>query len=167
MGRKLLVGILWVTLSLFVLGCSTSGEKNAINIPREKSREEEKRKDEEEYIEKISSTIVNMSVDGSIKNIRTISETGKLNDIMIEQLEKSNNFFQCLIEDFQGLKVPEAFVSYNDDILSHLNKAKISLETMKNSHDEEIIKSNAKIFIESNKEVSNLVDKILVYYAGC
>lgn len=27
MGRKLLVGILWVTLSLFVLGCSTSGEK--------------------------------------------------------------------------------------------------------------------------------------------
>ncbi|MCH1961378.1 hypothetical protein MCG45_00565 [Clostridium perfringens] len=167
MGRKLLVGILWVTLSLFVLGCSTSGEKNAINIPREKSREEEKRKDEEEYIEKISSTIVNMSVDGSIKNMRTISETGKLNDIMIQQLEKSNNFFQCLIEDFQGLKVPEAFVSYNDDILSHLNKAKTSLETMKNSHDEEIIKSNAKIFIESNKEVSNLVDKILVYYAGC
>ncbi|HAT4315379.1 TPA: hypothetical protein I9097_002678 [Clostridium perfringens] len=167
MGRKLLVGILWVTLSLFVLGCSTSGEKNAINIPREKSREEEKRKDEEEYIEKISSTIVNMSVDGSIKNMRTISETGKLNDIMIQQLEKSNNFFQCLIEDFQGLNVPEAFVSYNNDILSHLNKAKTSLETMKNSHDEEIIKSNAKIFIESNKEVSNLVDKILVYYAGC
>ena len=167
MGRKLLVGILWVTLSLFVLGCSASGEKNAINIPREKSREEEKRKDEEEYIEKISSTIVNMSVDGSIKNMRTISETGKLNDIMIQQLEKSNNFFQCLIEDFQGLKVPEEFVSYNDDILSHLNKAKTSLETTKNSHDEEIIKSNAKIFIESNKEVSNLVDKILVYYAGC
>lgn len=167
MVRKLLVGILWVTLSLFVLGCSTSGEKNTINIPIEKSMEEEKHKDEEEYIDKISSTIVNMSVDGSIKNMRTISETGKLNDIMIQQLEKSNNFFQCLVEDFQGLKVPEAFVSYNDDILSHLNKAKTSLETMKNSHDKEIIKSNAKIFIESNKEVSNLVDKILVYYAGC
>lgn len=167
MGRKLLIGILWVTLSLLFLGCSTSGENNVTNIPREKSREEEKRKDEEEYIEKISSTIVNMSVDGSIKNMRTISETGKLNDIMIQQLERSNNFFQCLIEDFQGLKVPEEFVSYNDDILNHLNKAKTSLEIMKNSHDEETIKSNAKIFIESNKEVSNLVDKILVYYARC
>lgn len=41
------------------------------------------------------------------------------------------------------------------------------MEVMKNSHDEETIKSNAKIFVESNKEVSNLVDKILVYYAGC
>ncbi|MGM8232279.1 hypothetical protein ACSXC7_15905, partial (plasmid) [Clostridium perfringens] len=99
MGRKLLVGILWVTLSLFVLGCSTSSEKNTINIPIEKSREEEKSKDEEEYIDKISSTIVNMSVDGSIKNMRTVSETGKLNNTMIEQLERSNNFFKCLIED--------------------------------------------------------------------
>ena len=77
MVRKLLVGILWVTLSLFVLGCSTSGEKNTINIPIEKSMEEEKHKDEEEYIDKISSTIVNMSVDGSIKNMRTVFETGK------------------------------------------------------------------------------------------
>ena len=104
MGRKLLVGILWVTLSLFVLGCSTSGEKNTINIPREKSMEEEKHKDEEEYIDKISSTIVNMSVDGSIKNMRTVSETGKLNNTMIEQLEISNNFFKCLIEDLKGVK---------------------------------------------------------------
>ena len=37
MGRKLLVGILWVTLSLFFLGCNTSSEKNITNIPREKS----------------------------------------------------------------------------------------------------------------------------------
>ncbi|EHK2348986.1 hypothetical protein LI058_05365 [Clostridium perfringens] len=167
MGRKLLVGILWVTLSLFVLGCSTSGEKNTINIPREKSREEGKSKDEEEYIDKISSTIVNMSVDGSIKNMRTVSETGKLNNTMIKQLERSNNFFKCLIEDLKGVKVPEKFASYNDDIINNLNKAKTSLEAMKNSHDEETIKSNAKIFVESNKEVSNLVDKILVYYAGC
>ncbi|HHD2585551.1 TPA: hypothetical protein ACOTG3_002168 [Clostridium perfringens] len=167
MGRKLLVGILWVTLSLFVLGCNTSSEKNTINIPIEKSREEEKSKDEEEYIDKISSTIVNMSVDGSIKNMRKISETGKLNDTMIKQLEISNNFFKCLIEDLKGVSVPEAFVSYNDDIINNLNKAKSSLEAMKNSHDEEIIKSNAKIFIESNREVSNLVDKVLVYYAGC
>ena len=167
MGRKLLVGILWVTLSLFVLGCSTSGEKNTINIHIEKSREEEKSKDEEEYIDKISSTIVNMSVDGYIKNMRTVSETGKLNNTMIEQLERSNNFFKCLIEDLKGVKVPEKFASYNDDIINNLNKAKTSLEAMKNSHDEETIKSNAKIFVESNKEVSNLVDKILVYYAGC
>ncbi len=33
-----------------------------------------------------------MRVDGSIKNMRTISETGKLNNTMIEQLERSNNF---------------------------------------------------------------------------
>lgn len=167
MGRKLLVGILWVTLSLFVLGCSTSGEKNTINIPIEKSMEEEKHKDEEEYIEKISSTIVNMSVDGSIKNMRTVFETGKLNNTMIKQLEISNNFFKCLIEDLKGVSVPEEFTSYNDDIINYLSKAKTSLEDMKNSDDEEIIKSNAKIFIESNKEVSNLVDKVLVYYAGC
>ena len=108
-----------------------------------------------------------MRVDGSIKNMRTISETGKLNNTMIEQLERSNNFFKCLIEDLKGVKVPEKFASYNDDIINNLNKAKSSLEVMKNSHDEETIKSNAKIFIESNKEVSNLVDKILVYYAGC
>lgn len=108
-----------------------------------------------------------MSVDGSIKNMRTVSETGKLNNTMIEQLERSNNFFKCLIEDLKGVKVPEKFASYNDDIINNLNKAKTSLEAMKNSHDEETIKSNAKIFVESNKEVSNLVDKILVYYAGC
>ena len=93
-----------------------------------------------------------MSVDGSIKNMRKISETGKLNDTMIKQLEISNNFFKCLIEDLKGVSVPEAFASYNDDIINYLNKAKTSLEAMKNSHDEEIIKSNAKIFIESNRE---------------
>ncbi|WP_300257453.1 hypothetical protein [Clostridium sp.] len=167
MGRKLLVVILWGTLSVLVLGCSTNVKKNAANISIGKNIEEEKRKDEEEYIEKISSTIINMRVDGSIKNMRTISETGKLNDTMIEQLEKSNNFFQCLISDFKGLNVPEEFILYNDDILYHLNNAKVSLEAMKNSDDEEIIKSNANVFIESNKAVSNIVDKILVYYAGC
>ncbi|WP_368235782.1 hypothetical protein [Clostridium perfringens] len=167
MRRKLLIGILWVALSFFILGCSTSGEKNITNNVREKNLEEKKHKDEEEYIDKISSTIVNMRVDGSIKNMRTISETGKLNNTMIEQLERSNNFFKCLIEDLKGVNVPGEFASYNEDIINNLNKAKSSLEVMKNSHDEETIKSNAKIFIESNKEVSNLVDKVLVYYAGC
>lgn len=167
MRRKLLIGILWVTLSFFILGCSTSSEKNITNNVRDKNLEEKKHKDEDEYIDKISSTIVNMRVDGSIKNMRTISETGKLNNTMIEQLERSNNFFKCLIEDLKGVNVPKEFASYNEDIINNLNKAKSSLEVMKNSHDEETIKSNAKIFIESNKEVSNLVDKVLVYYAGC
>lgn len=167
MRRKLLIGILWVALSFFILGCSTNGEKNITNNVRDKNLEEKKHKDEEEYIDKISSTIVNMRVDGSIKNMRTISETGKLNNTMIEQLERSNNFFKCLIEDLKGVNVPKEFASYNEDIINNLNKAKSSLEVMKNSHDEETIKSNAKIFIESNKEVSNLVDKVLVYYAGC
>ena len=167
MRRKLLIGILWVALSFFILGCSTSSEKNITNNVRDKNLEEKKHKDENEYIDKISSTIVNMRVDGSIKNMRTISETGKLNNTMIEQLERSNNFFKCLIEDLKGVNVPKEFASYNEDIINNLNKAKSSLEVMKNSHDEETIKSNAKIFIESNKEVSNLVDKVLVYYAGC
>ncbi len=37
--------------------------------------------------------------------MRTVSETGKLNDTMIEQLERSNNFFKCLIEDLKRGKV--------------------------------------------------------------
>ncbi len=42
MVRKLLVGILWVTLSLFVLGCSTSGEKkyNQYSYRKEYGRRE-------------------------------------------------------------------------------------------------------------------------------
>ena len=48
-----------------MIGCiSTSNEKVAVNNPIEKKTEEEKQKDEEEYIDKISSTVVNISVDG-------------------------------------------------------------------------------------------------------
>ena len=54
MRRKLLIGILWVALSFFILGCSTSGEKNITNNVREKNLEEKKHKDEDEYIDKIS-----------------------------------------------------------------------------------------------------------------
>lgn len=168
MGKKFWIGLLSVALSVFMLGCgSTSNEKGVLNKPIEKSTEDEKNKDEREYIEKISSTIVNIGVDGSMKNMRTISETGELNDVMIEELDKSNNFFQCLIDDFASLNVPEEFVSYNEDILNHLNNAKDSLEIIKTSEDKEVIKSNANKFIESNKVISNIIDKVLVYYAGC
>ncbi|EGT3615989.1 hypothetical protein FHH43_07025, partial [Clostridium perfringens] len=152
MGKKIWIGLLSVALSVFMLGCgSTNNEKGVLNKPIEKSTEDEKNKDEREYIEKISSTIVNIGVDGSMKNMRTISETGELNDVMIEELDKSNNFFQCLIDDFASLNVPEEFVSYNEDILNHLNNAKDSLEIIKTSEDKEVIKSNANKFIESNK----------------
>lgn len=168
MGKKIWIGLLSVALSVFMLGCgSTNNEKGVLNKPIEKSTEDEKNKDEREYIEKISSTIVNIGVDGSMKNMRTISETGELNDVMIEELDKSNNFFQCLIDDFASLNVPEEFVSYNEDILNHLNNAKDSLEIIKTSEDKEVIKSNANKFIESNKGISNIIDKVLVYYAGC
>lgn len=168
MGKKILVGILSATLSLFMLGCGSTGdEKNVKNSPVEKTTEEERYKSEEEYIDKLSSTIVNISVDGSIKNMRTISETGELNDIMIEELDKSNNFFQCLIDDFTSLNVPEEFAFYNEDILNNLNNAKESLEIIKSSEDKEAIKNNANKFIKSNKEIANIVDKILLYYAGC
>lgn len=169
------MGILSATLSLFMLGCgSTGGEKNMANGPVEKrteeeryKSEEEKHKGEEEYIDKLSSTIVNISVDGSIKNMRTISETGELDDIMIEELDKSNNFFQCLIDDFTNLNVPEEVDFYNEDILNNLNNAKASLEIIKSSEDKEVIKNNANKFIQYNKEIANIVDKILLYYAGC
>lgn len=168
MGKKILVGILSATLSLFMLGCGSTGDdKNVKNSPVEKRTEEERYKSEEEYIDKLSSTIVNISVDGSIKNMRTISETGELNDIMIEELDKSNNFFQCLIDDFTSLNVPEEFAFYNEDILNNLNNAKESLEIIKSSEDKEAIKNNANKFIKSNKEIANIVDKILLYYAGC
>ncbi|MDZ5255347.1 hypothetical protein [Clostridium sp. LIBA-8841] len=168
MGKKILVGILSATLSLFILGCGSVGvEKNVTNSPVEKRSEEEKQKSKEEYIDKLSSTIVNISVDGSINNMRTISETGELNDIMIEELNKSNNFFQSLVDDFTSLNVPEEFVSYNDDILNSLNDAKSSLEVLKNSENKEDIKNNANKFIQSNKEISHIIDKVLLYYAGC
>lgn len=168
MEKRILVGILSAILSLFMVGCgSTGAEKNITNSPVEKRSEEEKHKSEEVYIDKLSSTIVNISVDGSIKNMRTISETGELNDIMIEELDKSNNFFQSLINDFASLNVPEEFVPYNDDILNNLNDAKSSLEVLKNSEDKEDIKNNANKFIQSNKEISHTIDKVLLYYAGC
>lgn len=168
MGKKLLVGILSATLSIFMIGCiSTSNEKVAVNNPIEKKTEEEKQKDEEEYIDKISSTVVNISVDGSMKNMRTISETGELDELMIKQLDKTNTFFKCLIDDFNSFDVPKDFSSYNEDIIKYLNNAKDSLERMKSSTDKEIVKSNANDFIENNRNVSNIVDKILVYYAGC
>lgn len=175
MGKKILVGILSATLSLFMLGCGSTGDENNVkNSPVEKRTEEERYKSKEErykskeeYIDKLSSTIVNISVDGSIKNMRTISETGELNDIMIEELDKSNNFFQCLIDDFTSLNVPKEFAFYNEDILNNLNNAKESLEIIKSSEDKEAIKNNANKFIQSNKEIANIVDKILLYYAGC
>lgn len=161
MGKKLLLGMLLINLSFFILGCNIGGERYVTDISGEK-----KHKCEEEYIEKISSAIINMRADGSIKNMREISETGNLDDDMINQLEVSNGFFKCLIEDLKDVNVPYEFSSYNNDIVNYLNEAKTSLEIMKSSDDGEVIKTNAKSFIDSNREVSNLVDKVLVSYAG-
>ncbi len=110
MGRKLLVGILWVTLSLFVLGCSASGEKNAINIPREKSREEEKRKaciDELPELEKISK-------DYKSKGLKVVGVVsgGNFEKIEANKILKNKNI------NFDNIIPSEKFI---DDFVSREN----------------------------------------------
>lgn len=163
--RKILLGIMWIVMSFFILGCSNM-EKNLYGFFNDKNIEE-KYKDKEKYIQKLSSTIVNMRVDGSINNMREVSETGKIDSKLFSQLEVSDNFFQCLIDDFNNLSVPEEFSTYNEEILDNLKKAKDSLDVMLVSKDENSIKENAKVFIQSNKEISNIVDRLLIYYENC
>lgn len=163
MRRRFLLSIMWIGMSFFILGCNSSNEGDLYGLFKEKNIEE-KYKDKEKYVEKLSSAMVNMRGDGSINSMRKISETGKIDEDLIYQLEVSNNFFDCLIKDFDSLKVPEEFSSYNINILTSLKEAKKSLEIMLSTKDENIIKENAKVFIESNKEACNLLDKVLIYY---
>lgn len=163
MRKSFLLSIMWIGMSFFILGCNSSNEGDLYGFFKEKNIEE-KYNDKEKYVEKLSSAIVNIRGDGSINSMRSLSETGILDEVLLSQLEISNNFFDCLIKDFDSLIVPEEFSSYNDHILINLKKAKKSLEIMLSTKDENIIKENAKVFIESNKEACNLLDKVLIYY---
>lgn len=168
MRKKILIGLLMASLSAFMFGCdSTSAEGKVASIPAEKSTEEEKHEGEDEYLNKISSTIVNISLDGSLRQMRTVAETGEFSDNMKEELKKSNTFFQGLIEDFENHKIPKEFEDYNEEILGYMKNAKESLEKLQEEDSIENIKEDANKFIDDNKKISNTIDKVLLYFGGC
>lgn len=168
MRRKILIGIITASLSAFFVGCGSTSPKEAnVAAPIEKTTEEEKREGEDEYIDKISTTIVNISLDGSLRNMRAISETGEISPEMREEIKKSNTFFQCLVDDFSNSDIPEEFIDYNEEILTYLKSTKEALGNLENSESKEDIQKYADKFINDNKEISNVIDKVLLYFAGC
>lgn len=165
MRKKIFLGILTASLSVFIFGCSsTNAELKGKIIPLEKSTEKE---DEGEYLDKISSTIVNISLDGSLRQMRTVAETGEFSEDMKEELKKSKIFFQGLINEFENYNVPKKFEEYNDEILVYMKNAKKSLENLQQVVSREDIKKEANKFIDNNKEISNRIDKVLLYFSGC
>lgn len=171
MRKKFFLCVLTASLSVFLFGCgSTNYELKGKNIPLEKSAE----KEVEEYLNKISSTIVNISLDGSLRQMRSVAENGEFSENMKEELKKSKVFFQELINEFENYNVPQNFEQYNEEILIHMKKANEALENLQKASTledielvKEDIKKEANNFIDNNKEVSNIIDKVLLYFTGC
>lgn len=168
MRRKIIIGLLTVYLLALLVGCeSIRVEQLKTDTPMKKSTKEKDYKDKDEYIDKISTTRVNISVDGSLRNMRTVAETGEISLEMREELKKSNTFFQCLVDDFSNLNIPKDFVDYNEEILTYLKKAKESLVKLEALDNKEDIKKYADEFISDNRQISSIIDKVLLYFAGC
>lgn len=165
MRKKFLTGLLIASLSAFMFGCNSTS--NEVSIPEEKTTGKEKQQGEDEYLSKISSTIVNISLHGSLRQMRTVAETGEFSDNIKEELKKSNIFFQGLIEDFENHKIPKQLEDYNEEILGYIKNAKESLEKLQEEDSKDSIKEYANKFIEDNTKISNTIDKILLYFGGC